>query len=43
MDVPEKDARALRQKFATRLTENANKALTELIEIKRKKDPLWAI
>jgi translation initiation factor 5B len=43
VDVPEKDARALRQKFATRLTENANKALTELIEIKRKKDPLWAI
>ena len=43
VDVPEKDARALRQKFVTRLTENANKALTELIEIKRKKDPLWAI
>jgi translation initiation factor 5B len=43
VDVPEKDARALRQKFATRLTENANKALAELIEIKRKKDPLWAI
>jgi translation initiation factor 5B len=43
VDVPEKDARALRQKFATRLTENANKALTELIEIKRKKDQLWAI
>ena len=43
VDVPEKDARALRQKFAGRLTENANKALAELIEIKRKKDPLWAI
>ncbi len=43
VDVPEKDARALRNKFATRLTENANKALAELIEIKRKKDPLWAI
>jgi translation initiation factor 5B len=43
VDVPEKDARALRQKFAGRLTENANKALTELIEVKRKKDPLWAI
>jgi translation initiation factor 5B len=43
VDVPEKDARALRNKFATRLTENANKALLELIEIKRKKDPLWAI
>lgn len=43
VDVPEKDARALRNKFATRLTENANKALQELIEIKRKKDPLWAI
>ena len=43
VDVPEKDAKALRQKFATRLTDKANKALTELIEIKRKKDPLWAI
>jgi translation initiation factor 5B len=43
VDVPEKDARALRHKFATRLTENANKALSELIEIKRKKDPLWAV
>jgi translation initiation factor 5B len=43
VDVPEKDARVLRNKFATRLTENANKALQELIEVKRKKDPLWAI
>jgi len=43
VDVPEKDAKALRQKFATRLTENANKALQELVEIKRKKDPLWAV
>jgi translation initiation factor 5B len=43
VDVPEKDARALRNKFVTRLTENANKALQELIEIKRKKDLLWAI
>ncbi len=43
VDVPEKDARALRKKFATRLTENANKALAELIEIKRKKDLLWAV
>jgi translation initiation factor 5B len=43
VDVPEKDARALRQKFASRLTENANKTLAELIEIKRKKDPLWAV
>ncbi|MBN1683456.1 translation initiation factor IF-2 [Candidatus Bathyarchaeota archaeon] len=43
VDVPEKDVRMLRQKFVTRLTENANKTLEELIQIKRKKDPLWAI
>ncbi|MBM3291701.1 translation initiation factor IF-2 [Candidatus Bathyarchaeota archaeon] len=43
VDVPEKDAKLLRQKFVSRLTENGNKALQELIDIKRKKDPLWAI
>jgi translation initiation factor 5B len=43
VDVPEKNVRTLRQKFQGRLTENALKALEELVEIKRKKDPLWAI
>ncbi len=43
VDVPEKDARTLRQKFTSRLTENAWKSLQELIDIKRKKDPLWAV
>jgi translation initiation factor 5B len=43
VDVPEKDAKLLRQKFVKRLTENGNKALQELIDIKRKRDPLWAI
>jgi translation initiation factor 5B len=43
VDVPEKDVKALRTKFSARLTESANKALKELTDIKRKKDPLWAI
>ena len=43
VDVPEKDVRALRTKFAGRLTENALKALQELTDVKRKKDLLWAI
>jgi len=43
VDVPEKNVKTLRQKFQGRLTENALKALEELVEIKRKKDPLWAI
>jgi len=38
-----KNVRVLKQKFQGRLTENALKALEELVEIKRKKDPLWAI
>jgi translation initiation factor 5B len=43
VDVPEKDVRVLRTKFSARLTESANTTLQELIDIKRKKDPLWAI
>jgi translation initiation factor 5B len=43
VDVPEKNVRTLREKFQGRLTENALKALQELVEIKRRKDPLWAI
>ena len=43
VDIPEKDAKLLRTKFADRLTEDAQEALQELIELKRKKDILWAI
>jgi translation initiation factor 5B len=43
VEVPEKDAKLLRTKFAGRLTESANHALEELIKIKRQKDMLWAI
>jgi translation initiation factor 5B len=43
VDTPEKDAKLLRTKFANRLTESALKTLQELVEIKRKKDILWAI
>ncbi|MFC1803475.1 translation initiation factor IF-2 [Thermoproteota archaeon] len=43
VDIPEKDAKLLRTKFAGRLTESANEALRELIELKRKTDILWAI
>jgi translation initiation factor 5B len=42
VDVPEKDAKLLRDKYAGRLTTGALEALRELTEIKRKKDPLWA-
>jgi len=42
VDVPEEHVRRLR-KFAPRLTEDALEALGELVEIKRKKDPLWAM
>jgi len=43
VDVPEEHVRKLREKFASRLTESALNALGELVEIKRKKDPMWAI
>lgn len=43
VDIPEKDAKLLRTKFANRLSESALEALQELVEIKRKKDILWAI
>ena len=43
VDVPEEHVRRLREKFAQRLTEGALEVLRELVEIKRKKDPLWAI
>jgi translation initiation factor 5B len=43
VDIPEKDAKLLRIKFAGRLTESAQEALRELVELKRKTDILWAI
>jgi len=43
VDVPEEHVRRLREKFASRLTEGALEALGELVEIKRKKDPMWAM
>ena len=43
VDVPEEHVRRLREKFTSRLTEGALEVLRELVEIKRKKDPLWAI
>jgi translation initiation factor 5B len=42
VEVPEKDAKLLRDKYQERLTAGALEALRELIEIKRKKDPVWA-
>lgn len=43
VNIPEEHVRRLREKFTLRLTEDALDALRELVEIKRKKDPLWAI
>jgi translation initiation factor 5B len=42
VEVPEKDAKLLRDKFSERLTAGALEALRELTELKRKKDPIWA-
>jgi len=42
VDVPEKHAKLLREKYSERLTAGAHEALRELTEIKRKKDLLWA-
>jgi translation initiation factor 5B len=43
VDVPEKNAKLLREKYSGRLTAGAMEALRELTEIKRKKDLLWAV
>jgi translation initiation factor 5B len=43
VDIPEQHAKLLRTKFAGRLTESANQALKELIELKRQRDLLWAV
>ena len=42
VEVPEKDAKLLRDKYQERLTVGAQDALRELTEIKRKRDPVWA-
>ena len=43
VDIPEKDAKLLRTKFADRLSESALETLKEFVELKRKTDILWAI
>lgn len=43
VDVPEKHAKLLREKYSQRMTAGAVEVLQELVEIKRKKDILWAI
>jgi translation initiation factor 5B len=42
VEVPQKDAKLLRDKYPERLTVGAQDALRELTEIKRKRDPVWA-
>jgi translation initiation factor 5B len=42
VEVPEKDAKLLREKYSGRLTASAQEALGELTELKRKNDILWA-
>jgi len=42
VEVPEKHAKLLRDKYQERLTAGAQEALRELIEVKRKKDMVWA-
>jgi len=43
VNVPEDHVKKLRDRFPGRLTEDTLQALGELVEIKRKKDPIWAI
>lgn len=43
VDVPEGHVKKLREKFSQRLSEGALDVLKKLVEIKRVKDPLWAI
>jgi translation initiation factor 5B len=43
VDIPEKDAKTLKTKYTQRITSSAVEALDELIEIKRRKDLLWAV
>ena len=43
VDIPEEHAKMLRDRFAHRLSEDSLQALQELIEIKRRSNPIWAI
>ena len=43
VDVPEKHAKLLREKYQGRLTTGALEVLRELTELKRKKDIFWAV
>lgn len=43
VDVPEEHVRVLRDRFSSRLTERALETLKELVEIKRRRDPVWAM
>lgn len=43
VDVPEEHVRTLRDRFSSRLTERALETLKELVEIKRRRDPVWAM
>jgi translation initiation factor 5B len=43
VDIPERDAKLLRTKFADRLADSELQALMELVELKRKADILWAV
>jgi len=43
VDIPEEHAKMLRDRFAHRLSEDSPQALQELIEIKRRSNPIWAI
>ncbi|MCD6341809.1 MAG: translation initiation factor IF-2, partial [Thaumarchaeota archaeon] len=40
--VPENDARLLLKEYSEMLDEDSKKALDEIVEIRRKIDPLWA-
>ncbi len=42
VDVPERHAKILLEKYSSRLSEGGLEALRELIEIKRRSNPLWA-
>ncbi|MEM2189272.1 MAG: hypothetical protein QXG35_08100, partial [Nitrososphaerota archaeon] len=39
---PENDARLLLREYYDMLDEDSRKALEEIVEIRRKEDPLWA-
>ncbi|RLI31747.1 translation initiation factor IF-2 [Candidatus Bathyarchaeota archaeon] len=42
VDVPERHAKILLEKYSSRLSEGGLEALRELVEIKRRSNPLWA-